>query len=87
MTNDQYPRQYPACIMCGAEAGHPCLVISTAHDEHYDQTAGDVRPYPHAMRSRPGTPGPAEPFVAVKDEPNHYKGEPHTAQCTEACPL
>lgn len=82
-----YPENYPNCGMCGAGPGKPCTYISTCHDEHYDQDAGAPRPEPHSVRAKPGEQGPAQPFVAVKDEPNHYRGEPHTAQCGPDCPL
>lgn len=82
-----YPIGYGRCIMCGADQNQHCTVISTAHDEFYDQDAGDTRLDPHAARARIGVNEPAAGFVAVKDEPNHYRGQPHTAQCGTDCPL
>lgn len=76
-----YPDLYPACIMCGADAGEMCTYNSTAHDEHYDQTEGDPRSYPHAYRAKPGQPGPPEGFVAVKDEPDHWADECNDSEC------
>jgi hypothetical protein len=72
-TDERYPTKYPACIMCGAATGEPCVVISTAHDEHYDQTAGEPRNYPHSARAKPGQPEPRAGFVSVKDEPDYAR--------------
>lgn len=83
--DSRYPTEYPACMMCGAVAGQPCTVISGYPEQ--GESPGDRRSYPHANRAKPGQPGPSEPFVAVKDEPNHYQGEPHTAECGPDCPL
>lgn len=65
-----YPRRYPACIMCGARATQPCTVISGMGGP--GDEPGDWRQYPHAARAKPGQTGPVEPFIPVKDEPNHY---------------
>ncbi|MEO5664035.1 MAG: hypothetical protein ABIR39_12195 [Nocardioides sp.] len=75
-TDTRYPAKYGACIMCGAKQGETCTVISGS-GEPGDQP-GDSRTYPHGNRTRPeqiGTiydPARSGPFVAVKDEPDHY---------------
>lgn len=83
--DSRYPAEYPACMMCGAASGEPCTIISGYPDQ--GEHPGDRRAYPHGNRAKPGQTGPREPFVAVKDEPNHYRGEPHTAECGIDCPL
>ena len=46
------------------------------------ERTGDRREVPHFYRaSKIGVGEPPEGFMAVKDEPNHYRDEPHTAQC------
>lgn len=78
----------PPCIMCGAKRGEPCTVISGGPGFG---SPGEPRKYPHGQRATASEAGtvydPGDRFVAVKDEPNHYRGEPHTAECGPDCPL
>lgn len=74
-----YPAGYGRCIMCGAGRNDFCTVISGSGVP--GDKPGDLREVPHGQRSRIGENEPSEGFVAVKDEPNHYRGQPHTAQC------
>lgn len=49
---------------------------------------GDIRDAPHAGRPPIGSSRePAEGFMAIKDEPNHYRDQPHTAECGPDCPF
>ena len=63
-----YPDDYFACIMCGAAEREHCTYISTAHDQYYDQTAGEQRPNPHAARATSREQAPEGSFVPIKDE-------------------
>ncbi len=83
-----YPAAYGRCVVCGAGRNEFCTVISGG------EVPGDQRTFPerhrevpHHYRSRIGENEPPEGSVAVKDEPNHYRGQPHTVQCEERCPL
>lgn len=67
-----YPEGWPACIMCGAKANEPCVVISG--NPEAGEHPGDVRDVHHYYRAKPGEAGPAEPFVPVKDEPAFVEG-------------
>lgn len=73
--DNDYPIQWGACIMCGAEQGEPCVVISGTGEP--GDEAGDHRRQPHANRTRPEQIGTAyDPsregsFIPVKDEPPH----------------
>ena len=91
-----YPETYGRCIMCGADRGEPCTIISGGVLDDYTPTddpkwaTGAPREYPHANRGPIGHElEPPARFVAVKDEPNHYADEPHTSQCggPGVCPL
>lgn len=73
MPENTYPDQYPACVVCGADEGKHCTVISGTGVP--GDVTGDPRQWPHYYRAKPGQPGPAQPFVAVKDEPNHYRSD------------
>lgn len=80
---------WPPCVMCGAKRNEPCTVISGSGEP--GDSPGNVRYVHHAQRAKPEDTGtdrdPGDDFIAVKDEPNHYRGEPHTAQCGPDCPL
>lgn len=83
-----YPEGLGRCVMCGADRKQPCTVISGS-GEPGDQP-GDRRPTPHSGRPPiDSSLEPPEGAMAVKDEPNHYRGEPHTAECggPGTCPL
>ncbi len=76
--------------MCAASRNEPCTIIGGGVDDDYQPTddpkwaTGAPRKYAHHNRGLIDGPlEPPEKFVAVKDEPNHYRDEPHTAQCEE----
>ena len=72
-----YPEKWGVCIMCGAEQGQACTVISGSGEP--GDRPGDARDYPHGNRTQPHQIGteydPARDgrgFVAIKDEPAQY---------------
>jgi hypothetical protein len=53
------------CMVCGAAPSEPCTYTSTVHDEHHDQTAGEVRDGDHWARGQD-----KEPAVLLRNEPS-----------------